>query len=107
VKRRLLGPTFAVISVLAMASCNRVQLAEEEARINYSVGYRVGSDFRRQGVELAPELVVRGVADAMSGAEPSLTQLEMQKELISLQQRVEEARRSSTEESGEASADRE
>ena len=72
-------------------------LADENARINYSVGYQVGGDFERQGVELDPEIVARGVADALTGAEPLMTPAEMNKELSALQQRVTAARKANAE----------
>ena len=88
-----------------VAGCDRVDLDQEDARINYSVGYQVGSDFRRQGVEIDPELVVRGIADAMSGAEPSLTKLEMRKELTSLQKRVQDTQQAKPKEGGETNGE--
>ena len=72
-------------------------LADENARINYSVGYQVGGDFERQGVELDPEIVARGVADALTGAEPLMTPAEMNKELSALQQKVTAARKANAE----------
>jgi len=67
-------------------------LADENARINYSVGYQVGSDFQRPGMQLDPEIVARGVEDAMSGADPLLSPLEMRKELGDLQRRARAAK---------------
>jgi len=51
-----------------------VQAAEQpdpldtDDRINYSLGYQLGADFKRQGVELNEAAVTRGVQDAQSGA---------------------------------------
>lgn len=53
------------------------QLKDENDRVNYSLGHQIGGDFKSQGVEVRPEFVVKGIQDALSGAEPLMTQKEM------------------------------
>jgi FKBP-type peptidyl-prolyl cis-trans isomerase FklB len=65
-----------------------VELEDENARINYSVGYQVGGDFWRQGIKLDPEVVAKGIEDAFSGNKPLMTPVEMRKELTELQSRA-------------------
>jgi len=64
------------------------ELANGNDRISYSVGYQVGGDFQRQGVALNPELMLKGVQDAMSGEKPLMTQPEMEKTLIDLKRKI-------------------
>ncbi len=78
-------------------------LDEENARINYGVGFQVGGDFRRQGVELDPEVMARGVEDAMSGNPPQMTPAEMRKTLAELQRSVAAERQARA---GELAAER-
>ena len=77
---------------LSTSGCKRerLDLEGDNARINYSVGYQVGDDLRRQGVEIDPEIVARGVADAISGAQPAMTPPQMRKALVDLQDQAEE-----------------
>ena len=42
-------------------------LKDETARLNYSVGYQIGSDFKYQELEVREQAVLRGIEDAMSG----------------------------------------
>jgi len=79
--------SLAVASAAAPAE-EAVKLDDENARINYGVGYQVGGDFKRQGVDLDPEIVTKGIEDALSGAKPAMTPTEMRKELAAVQQRV-------------------
>ena len=65
----------------------------ENDRISYSVGYQVGGDFKRQGVDLNPDLLVKGVQDALSGAKPLMSQQEMNKTLVDLKRKVVSAQR--------------
>ncbi|UCD46411.1 MAG: FKBP-type peptidyl-prolyl cis-trans isomerase [Deltaproteobacteria bacterium] len=86
----------AIIAVLSAGLCLAAEKPEpksENDKISYSVGYQVGGDFKRQGVELNPNLLVKGVQDAMSGAKPLMTQQEMNKTLVDLKRKVVTAQR--------------
>jgi FKBP-type peptidyl-prolyl cis-trans isomerase FklB len=67
------------------------ELQGEAEKVAYSVGYQVGGDFRRQGLELDPDLVVMGVMDALSKIEPAMTAAQMREALHDLQVRANEA----------------
>ena len=75
------------------ASDQKPQLKDENDRVNYSLGHQIGGDFKRQGVEVRPALVVKGIQDALSGAEPSMTQKEMDETLRDLKRRIVTAQR--------------
>ena len=50
--------TFFVGVSLIGAPClaeDMANLGNEKAKVNYSVGYQIGDDFKRQGVEINPE----------------------------------------------------
>jgi FKBP-type peptidyl-prolyl cis-trans isomerase FklB len=79
-----------------------VELEDENARINYSVGYQVGGDFRRQGIELDPEVVAKGIEDALSGNKPLMTPVEMRKELTDLQRRASAKQQTAADQTAEA-----
>ncbi len=64
-----------------------VGLADQADRINYSVGFRVGSDFKGKGA-LNPELLVKGIQDAVAGAEPLISREAMQGALADLQRQA-------------------
>ena len=81
----------------AAADEDTTPLADENARINYAVGYQVGGDFKRQGLDLDLDIVVRGVADALAGTEPAMTEAEMREALQDVQQQVTAARQAKAE----------
>ena len=86
----------ALSAVLLFSGCNpdqKPQLQDETDRVNYSLGQQLGGDFKRQGVEIRPELVVKGIQDALSGAEPLMTTEEMNKTLLDVRKRVFTAQR--------------
>jgi FKBP-type peptidyl-prolyl cis-trans isomerase FklB len=65
-----------------------LDLANETARINYSVGYQIGGDFKRQGVDLDADAVVRGIEDALRGGEPLMSQPDMHQTLVELKRKI-------------------
>jgi FKBP-type peptidyl-prolyl cis-trans isomerase FklB len=65
-----------------------LKLDDEAARINYSLGYQIGGDFKRQGIELDAEAIVKGMQDALSGSEPLMSQQEMNAMLVELKRKV-------------------
>ena len=81
----------AVIAVCFSGVClagEKTELKDENDRVSYSVGYQIGGDFKRQGVELNPEKLVKGIQDARSGAEPLMTRQEMHQALVDLKKKI-------------------
>lgn len=66
----------ALLLLLVLTShvfaAERPVLNGEQDEINYSVGHQVGRDLVRQEVEVNPEVLLQGILDATSGAEPLL-----------------------------------
>ena len=79
-----------------------LKLEDKNARINYSVGFQVGGDFQRQGIALDPEVVAKGIEDALSGSPPQLTPAEMRKELTELQGRASARQQARADQAAEA-----
>lgn len=65
-----------------------LKMDSDTARINYSLGYQIGGDFKRQGIEMDPRAVVKGIEDALSGAEPLMDTQAMQITLMALKQKI-------------------
>ncbi len=70
-------------------AANKPDLATEQGKIGYSIGYQVGGDLKRQTVELRPDMLVKGIQDAQAGGEPQLTPEQMRASLIELNKRSE------------------
>jgi len=57
------------------------ELASEDERLGYTIGYQVGGDFRRMQTALDPDLVVEGLRHALERTPPRLTAAEMREAL--------------------------
>ena len=64
------------------------EITSEKGKINYSIGYQIGGDFKRQGIELDPDLVVKGIKDGLAETKPLMTQQEMRKTLVDLKKKI-------------------
>jgi FKBP-type peptidyl-prolyl cis-trans isomerase FklB len=64
------------------------KFTNENDKTSYSVGYQIGGDFKRQGVQLNPEALVRGVKDAVTEAKPLMTEQEMSQLLVELKRKI-------------------
>ena len=65
------------------------KLETENEKINYSVGYQLGGDFKRQGITMDAESVVKGIEDALSGAEPLMDSKARNATLMELRRTVD------------------
>jgi FKBP-type peptidyl-prolyl cis-trans isomerase FklB len=82
-------------------AAEKPEMKGENDRVSYSVGYQVGGDFKRQGVELNPDLLVKGIQDALAESKPLMTPEEMRKTLVDLKKKIVADQRKQQEEQGQ------
>lgn len=63
-------------------------LKDDTAKLNYSVGYQIGSDFKYQEIEIRSEAVLKGIEDAISGSEALMSKQEMNKAMADVGKKV-------------------
>lgn len=101
-----LGFALLAVPVGMVSAAETMSLDDDTARINYSLGYQIGGDFKRQGIELNSAAVVKGVEDALSGADPLMTPEDMSKTLTKLKTKiVAEQKRRAAEQQGQMIAE--
>jgi FKBP-type peptidyl-prolyl cis-trans isomerase len=93
---------------LAAGAClagEKPEIKDEKDRMNYSIGYQIGKDFKRQGVPLQPELILQGAMDAASGSKPLMSGGEIQSTLTEFKKKsISAERRRRTSDLAEGSA---
>lgn len=80
--------TILLVSGTCMAG-NIPAPKEETGKINYSVGYQIGGDFKRQKVGLDAEALLQGIRDALGEEKPLLSSEEMRTVLVGLKKRID------------------
>ncbi len=63
-------------------------LSDEADRINYSIGHQIGSDFKKQQVNLDAVLLRQGIQDGYDTQEPRIDRQEMQSALADLKSKI-------------------
>ncbi|UCH44319.1 MAG: FKBP-type peptidyl-prolyl cis-trans isomerase [Nitrospiraceae bacterium] len=70
-----------------------LELEDEKIRFSYSIGYQVGGDFLRQGKDINPDVLLKGVLDALADKEPLMKRKEMNITLVNFQKTVAKAQK--------------
>ena len=52
-------------------------MKDDRDKVSYSIGLDIGSTFKKQGMDVKPEVLLRGLKDGVSGATPLMTEEEM------------------------------
>lgn len=84
----MLGLAYGICS-----AAEPMELKTEDDKISYSVGHRLGGDFKRQGVQINSDALLRGIEDAAGGGEGLLTEQEMRAVMTKLASRVQAEQR--------------
>jgi FKBP-type peptidyl-prolyl cis-trans isomerase FklB len=84
----------AWLAVPLLAACNQgasqgtTALESEDAKLNYTVGWQIGNDYKRQNVPLDEAALVAGVRDATEGKEARIPEKEQRELLAQVRQRT-------------------
>ncbi len=84
----LLGLAVLAVPAGIVSAADALSLDSETARINYSLGYQIGGDFKRQGIEMNRDDILKGLEDAVSGADPLMKPDDMRKTLTDLKTKI-------------------
>jgi FKBP-type peptidyl-prolyl cis-trans isomerase len=79
-----------------------VALTTQMAKVSYGMGARVGAGLRRQGIEIDPDAVARGLSDALAGKDLLMTQEEIAATMTALQGDVKQKHAIAAREAAEA-----
>ena len=84
--------TGSVLSI-ATAADEATTIVDDTAKINYSVGYQIGSDFQRQDIQIRSDVIIQGIRDALVGDESLMTATEMRATMAALGVKIAEQKR--------------
>lgn len=76
-------------------------LKDDHAKLNYSVGYQIGTDFKQQNFDIRPEALLKGMQDSLSGNEAMMTRSEMRQTMAELGKRVADLKKKKREQVGQ------
>ncbi len=74
---------------LALAE-DKPQLKDQKDKASYSIGYDIGTTFKKQNIELNTDALIAGMKEALSGKEASMSKEEREKTLETFQKEMME-----------------
>lgn len=91
-KGRILGVSLAVALVLMAAGCGagekKIELNDQKAKVSYGIGMSLGTDFKAQGIEIDPDVMVQAIKDVTSGGKTLMTEEEVRKVITDFQKEL-------------------
>ena len=75
--------TLVLMSVLLVPGIafSAAPLKTQKQKFSYTIGFQVGMDFKRKGLDLDTDALLQAIRDVQEGKQPSLTQEQMQQAL--------------------------
>ena len=85
-----------VLGILLLASQlsaeEKLVLKNQKDKVSYSIGLNIGrnlaNDLKKQPIDIDPNILVRGIQDALAGAQPLLTDQEIQETMAAFQKEM-------------------
>ena len=81
-----------LVLILSMMIAASPVLAEEKTELktqkdkqSYAIGHDMGNNLKKNGIEIDPDLIVKGLKDALSGGKPLLTEQESKDAIATMQ----------------------
>jgi FKBP-type peptidyl-prolyl cis-trans isomerase FklB len=82
----------AVVGIIFLASQVSAQesqtLKSQKEKISYIIGMDIGGNFKKQSVDIDPDILARGIKDALSGAKPQLSDQEARETMASFEKEM-------------------
>ncbi len=69
---------------------SRPELKDIKDKVSYSIGLNIGADFVAQEMDIDADLLAQGIKDAVAGAEPLLSEEEMNEAIMAFQTEMQD-----------------
>ena len=80
----LLG-LFLAGQTAALAAEKKVELKTQKDKASYAIGLDMGNSLKKNGIEVEPDALFKGIKDALSGGNPLMTEQEIKETIMVLQ----------------------
>jgi len=87
--KTLLAVTLSAVLIAGCANAGGdTMLKNEKDKVSYSIGLNIGSNFKSQSVDINPDILIKGIKDAISGSKPLMTEKEIQETMTVFQKEI-------------------
>ena len=84
---RLIAAALFLLMAGAAGAQDAPTLKDQKEKISYIIGMDIGTNFKRQSIDIDPDILGRGIRDGLSGAKPLLSEQEA-KEVLAVFEKV-------------------
>ena len=88
---RLIAAALFVLMAGSAGAQDAPALKDQKEKISYIIGMDIGTNFKRQSIDIDPDILGRGIKDGLSGAKPLLSEQET-KEVLAAFEKVMRAK---------------
>jgi FKBP-type peptidyl-prolyl cis-trans isomerase FklB len=81
----VLGILFLVSQVYGQ---EKLALKNQKERVSYIIGMDIGSNLKKQSIDVDPNILAKGMKDALSGEKPLLSEKEIQETMLAFQKEM-------------------
>jgi len=81
----ILGILFLVSQVYGQ---EKLALKNQKERVSYIIGMDIGSNLKKQSIDVDPNILAKGMKDALYGEKPLLTEQEIQETMLAFQKEI-------------------
>jgi FKBP-type peptidyl-prolyl cis-trans isomerase FklB len=82
----------AALGILYLASQvsaeENLVLKNQKDKVSYIIGMEIGKNFKKQSIDIDPDILVKGIKDVISGGKPLLTEQEVQETMATFQKEM-------------------
>jgi FKBP-type peptidyl-prolyl cis-trans isomerase FklB len=75
----------AVLVTTPVVAAEKQELKTQKDKVSYVIGLDMGNSLKKNMVDVDTEILIRGLKDALSGANPLMTEQEMKETIMALQ----------------------
>src|SRR5438132_6324377 len=79
-----------LLTLAAFAEEKSFELKDNKDKASYSIGLNIGSNLKRQGIDLNTDAMLAGMKDALSGRKPLLNDDEVREAMMSLEKDMQQ-----------------
>lgn len=87
-KFRLIAVLSIVFLVSQVHAAENLLLKTQKDKVSYIIGMDIGNNFKKQSVDIDPDILVKGMKDALSGANALLTEQEIRETMAVFQKEM-------------------
>jgi FKBP-type peptidyl-prolyl cis-trans isomerase FklB len=88
------------VASAAFAQDKPTQLKDQKDKVSYSIGLDVGVTFKKQNLDINPDVFMAGLRDALSGKQPQMTEDQVRETMTAFQKEMMEKETAKNKEAG-------